>query len=101
MMVRLGEKHRQSIDIYNCRMVNDITFNRPNILTTYFKDYLVYDEISEFLKRYYRVSESTPKLSRLFDFYNQYYKVFPNYILLRERQFMYKNIERKQRHIDE
>ncbi len=65
-----------------------------------FKDYLVYDEIADFLKRVYTVKEGKVKTTRLIDYYSQYFKVFPNYILLSERNFMYKNIERKQRHID-
>ena len=38
------------------------------------------------------------KLSR---FYHDYFKVFPNYFVLEDRDFMYKNIERRQRFIDE
>jgi hypothetical protein len=29
-----------------------------------FKDFLIYDDIGEFLKRWYRLDESAPRLSR-------------------------------------
>lgn len=40
-------------------------------------------------------------MEKLVDFYTNYFKVFPNFIILNEKEFMYKNIERKQRFIDE
>ena len=41
------------------------------------------------------------KVKRLSEYFNSYFKIFPNYIQIAERSFMYKNIERKQRVIDE
>jgi hypothetical protein len=40
-------------------------------------------------------------LVKIFEFYAKTSKVFPNYIVLPEGQYMFKNIERKQRAIDE
>lgn len=97
----LFEKYRASIDIYNVKQVNEIIFNRPVRITSIFKDYLVNDEVAEFLKREYKYEEIPQKMHRLIEFFNSYFKVFPNYICIPERNFMYKNIERKQRIIDE
>ena len=41
------------------------------------------------------------RLPKIFAFYDKYSKVFPNYIGIPEKRFMFKNIERKQRAIDE
>jgi hypothetical protein len=70
-------------------------------LTSLFKEYLVYDETIEFLKRTYSTEEAKAKLQKLVQFHNAYFKVFPNFIMLKEKYYMYKNIERKQRVIDD
>ena len=97
----LFQKYRDSVDIYNVKMVNEIIFNRPVRITSIFKDYLVDDEISEFLKENYNHEQNKYEMKKLIDFFISYFKVFPNYVNIPERSFMYKNIERKQRIIDE
>ena len=83
------------------RVINDIVFNKTNFITAHFKDYLVFDEIAEFMKRVYTKNEVKERVQKLLGFYTSYFKVFPNFIVLNEKEFMYKNIERKQRFIDE
>ena len=58
-----------------------------------FKDYLILDDTTEFLKNYYEYDRARGKLPRILSFYSKYSKVFPNYILLPESKFMFKNIE--------
>lgn len=70
-------------------------------MTSVFKEYLVFDEPIEFLKRTYSMKENKSKLNKLNEFHNTYFKVFPNYIWIPEKYYMYKNIERKQRVIDD
>lgn len=82
-------------------MVTDIVYNENTNLVSVFKDYLIYDDVSEFLKRFYGHWESQDRLPKVIEFYDKYSKVFPNYITLPESKIMFKNIERKQRHIDE
>ena len=65
-----------------------------------FKDYLIFDDVSEFLKRIYQTSESKKRLPKVIEFYETYSKVFPNYVNLPENKFMFKNIERKQLYWD-
>jgi hypothetical protein len=81
--------------------ITDIIYNEPTSLVSAFKDYLILDDISEFLKRSYSFSESIARLPKVINFYVSYSKVFPNYINIKERAHMFKNIERKQRWIDE
>lgn len=66
-----------------------------------FKDYLIFDDISEFLKRFYNNQESEQRLPKMFEFYEKFSKVFPNYVILPENKYMFKNIEKKQRVYDE
>ena len=66
-----------------------------------FKDYLIYDDISEFLKRYYYIDEFPTRLPKIYEFYEKYSQVFPNYVNMPENKYMFKNIERKQKLIDD
>lgn len=88
-------------DYYNVKIVNDIIYNESNHVVSVFKDYLIYDDISEFLKRSYNNLEAKQRLPKIFEFYEKYSKVFPNYVTLPESKYMFKNIERKQRLIDD
>jgi hypothetical protein len=84
-----------SKDFYNIKIVNDIIYNEPTHIVAVFKDYLIYDDLSEFLKRDYTTEETKARLPKICEFYEKYSKVFPNYVNLPENKFMYKNIERK------
>ena len=97
----LEKKYLTSRESYNVKVINDIIYNENTHLVSMFKDYLIYDDVSEFLKRVYVDQESSTRLPKVFDFYNKYSKVFPNYVNIEEKKFMFKNIERKQRLIDE
>ena len=50
--------------------------------------------------RYYS-EEFDARLPKIFEFYEKYSKVFPNYVTIPENKFMFKNIERKQKFIDD
>jgi hypothetical protein len=58
-----------------------------------FKDYLIFDDVSEFLKRFYTNIEAVERMPRIIEFYEKYSKVFPNYVNLPENKYMFKNIE--------
>ena len=81
--------------------MNDVIYNESTHIVSIFKDYLIFDDISEFLKREYDYTESSGWLPKIFEFYEKYSRVFPNYVNLPENKYMFKNIERKQRVIDE
>lgn len=97
----LSKKYLTSRDSYNAKVINDIVYNESTRIVCIFKDYLIYDDTSEFLKRFYANHESAVRLPKVYDYYDKYSQVFPNYVVLPENKFMFKNIERKQRVIDE
>jgi len=97
----LNKKYLTSRDSYNTKVISDIIYNENTHIVSLFKDFLIYDDISEFLKRYYLGKETTTRLPKIYDFYDKYSKVFPNFVILEEKKFMFKNISRKQRVIDE
>ena len=96
----LEDKYTTSLEFYNVKIVNDIMYNEKVKVVCMFKDYLIYDDLTEFLKRTYTYPESIIRLSKIYEFYDSYSQVFPNYIRLPHRKHMYKNIERKQRAIE-
>lgn len=96
----LEEKYTTSLEFYNVKIINDIMYNEKVQVVWVFKDFLIYDDLTEFLKRSYTYPEAIIRLSKIYEFYDAYSQVFPNYIRLSPRKLMYKNIERKQRLIE-
>jgi len=98
----LDRKYLTSQDYYNAKIVSDIMYNENRHIVSVFKDYLIYDDFSEYLKRFYTRHEAHDRLPKVYDFYERHSKVFPNYVALpAESKYMFKNIERKQKLIDE
>lgn len=94
------ERNRLLPNAYNVRQINDIVYNEKANIVANFKDFLIFDDCSEFLKRYYKSKEIDERLPKLYDYYENYSKIFPNYIILPEAKYIYKNIQKKQRLID-
>ena len=44
-------------------------YNEPRHLVSIFKDYLIFDDFSEYLKRPYKQKESNERLPKVFEFY--------------------------------
>ena len=98
---KLKKKYDSKIYTYNVKKINELIFNIPSKFTANFKDYLLIEEDAEFLKREYHKEEFMKKFKKIFFFYEKYSKTFPNYTILNEGKFLYKNILKKQKMIDE
>ena len=79
---------------------NNLIFNEKCRIVARFKDFLVLDDSTEFLRRFYSKKELKTRLKKIFNFYDSYCKIFPNYMILPESQFLYRNIRKKQKMID-
>lgn len=98
----MEKKFVTSREFYNTKVINDIIYNEPTNIVSVFKDYLIFDDVSEFLKRYYRSEEALARLPKMYDFYETYAQLYPSYIVIEnENKYMFKNIERKQRREEE
>jgi hypothetical protein len=64
------------------KIVNDLIYNEPTNLVSLFKDFLIMDDINEFLKRPYYGEESIERIPKLATFYNQTSIIVPNYFAL-------------------
>ena len=100
LLYKLRKKYEAKIYIYDIKKVNELIFNIPSHFTATFKEYLLKEEEAEFLKRIYHKTELHKKLKNIFYFYEKYSKIFPNYIVIPEGHYLYKNILKKQKMID-
>lgn len=73
------------MDSYNVKIINDIISNEASHIVAVFKDYLLFDDINDFLKKRYRKSDISKRLSSITNYYSKYCTVFPNYINLDEK----------------
>ena len=85
---------------YNIIMINHLIMNSDSHLICLFKDYLLYDDPSEFLKCFYKKFQIKSRLKHLTNYYENSSKLFPNYSPLKEGNYIYFNIQRKQKIID-
>ena len=95
-------KHYNKIGTtYNTLMLDNLLSNGKCHVVATFKEYLIEDDDSEFLKRYYKIKEIIPRIYKIAKYYFETSVIFPNYTPLREAKYIYKNILRKQKVIDE
>ena len=92
------DKYQQD---YNKLMISNIMWNAKEHLVSVFKDFLIYDELSEFFVTFFPRDRAIKKLKELFSYYNESSFIFPNYTPLPESKYIYKSIIKKQRVIDE
>jgi hypothetical protein len=86
---------------YNVKVINDIIGNDSTHVVAVFKDYLLFDDINDFMRKSYILEETREKINNITEYYSKYCTVFPNYINLDTRKYLYKNIIRKQRMLNE
>ena len=86
---------------YNLMICNNLVENNPSHLLSLFKDMQLYEISTEYLRRFYESDESNIRLRNICDFYESYSKIFPNYNALPEKDFIFKNIKKKKKIIEE
>ena len=90
----LREKYTTTTEFYNSRIVHDIMYNENNQIVSIFKDFLILDDLTEFIKRYYYNDEVWIRLPKIFSFYSSTFPTYPNYAVLPENKYMFKNISK-------
>ena len=92
--------YKNSKNDYNARMIDDILNNESTHLVAEFKDYLIMGDLTEFLHKSYNLKECQKYLPKIYEYYNSCSVIFPNYVNLHESKYIYKNIRKKQKVID-
>ena len=98
---KLIRRYDKPLWYHDVKMINDIIYNEKTHFVELFKEYLIYEDINEFLKRFYNTNEISIKLPKILLFYEKYSKIYANYTVIPESKYMYKNIKRKQKMIDQ
>ena len=93
-----NQKYSKMPHTYNVNIIDNIIYNEKSHIVAEFKDRLIIDDNGEFLKDF--IKESDVRLPKLFEYYDLYSKIFPNYTTFYEGKYLYQNIQRKQRMID-
>ena len=93
---------------YNCDRIssekiciNSLIFNYKCRFSLLFKEFLILYDNAEFLRSFYTSDITANLLKKILDIYYLYSKIYPNYINLKENKFLYKNIRKKQKMLDE
>ena len=86
---------------YSLICTNNLISNEKCQIVARFKDFLIFDDLTEFLHEFCPKKKLTSKLKYIFDFYTSYSRIYPNYIIIPENKFLYKNLRKKQKVIDE
>ena len=97
---KLTNIYKIDSNFYNIKQIDQILSNEDTHLVSLYKDLLLFNDEHEFLKHYYNYYVGRFYLIDLFQYYNEYSILFPNYIILPERKYIYKNIKKKQKLID-
>ena len=97
---KLFKKYTSGDFSYHKILANNLVFNDNCRIVARFKDYLILDDNTEFIRRFYFKEECHPRLNRILNFYETYSKIFPNYMILKESKYLYRNIRKKQKMID-
>ena len=96
----LFKKYTSGKYSYSKISINHLLFNESSEIVARFKDFLIYDDSAEFVRRFYPSEESNPRLKKILIFYEKYSRIFPNYLVLKENKYLYRNIRKKQKMIN-
>jgi hypothetical protein len=98
---RLHKKYFIDPKDYNKIKIENILCNNKTKLVSQFKEQLIIGDIFEFLSKYYLSKESIALLHKCILFYEKNYFFYPSYRGLPESTYLFKNINSKQRILDE
>ena len=94
------EKYNSTPTFYQKFQILLLMENANIHLVSVFKDYLLYDDMTEFFKEYYNSKELYLRLRTIFEYYESSSYLFPNYTAINEGKYIYRNIIKKQKLID-
>lgn len=94
---KLIEKYSIDNKQYRMKTIDGILFNENTHLVTRFKDYLIFDDNNEFISKYYENKEIKVVLPFILEYYINYSKINPSFILNKEGKIIYKNFHKKQK----
>ena len=98
---KFKNKYSNDENFYNKKVINEIICNENTHIVSEFKDYLIKEDNLEFLHKIYTIENCMQCLPKIFEYYENSSVIFPNYIILPESKYIYNNIQKKQKIIDD
>lgn len=93
-------KHNSTMEKYYIKITNDIIYDERKHIVCMFKDYLLWDENSDFLKRFYFDAESTARIPKISAYYEKYSIMRPVYFRLNCCKIMLKNVKKHKKRLE-
>ena len=97
---KFKSKYSKMSTQYNTFITAKLMHNVSSHIVAVFKEFLIYGDIFEFLTKNYSKRNSIYLLKQLINFYITNNVIYPNYTVLPEGNYIFKNIQQKQRIID-
>ena len=85
-----------SNSFYNLKIINNIIFHKKTHIVSLFLEHLINNEEQEFLQKFYDLKSIYQTLPNILYYYNSFLITYPNYCLLEQRKYLYKNILQKE-----
>ena len=96
----LFKKYYISSKELNKKVISNIIYNEKLHIVSCFKEFLIFYDPGEFFSDFYNSNESKNCLKTYSEFYSLNSRIFPNYILLSESKYIFNNIKKKQKLLD-
>ena len=93
-------KYKTMPKYYNSYIAFKLIHNVSSHIVASFKDYLIYGDIFDFLTKYYKKRKSLYLLKEILHYYRANTIIYPNYVVFPEGIYIFKNIQQKQRILD-
>ncbi len=97
----LYKKYSKNDYSYSKICTNNLITHQTCRIVARFTDFLIFDDNTEFLHEFCGRPGLYSRLQYIFNFYSSYSKIYPNYLIIPENKFLYKNLRKKQKIIDE
>ena len=97
---KLYLSHNTTASDYNRFLITNIIYNDQLHIVSCFKEFLIYYDPGEFLINYYCLKDCKSKIKTFSEFYSLNSRIFPNYVILPESQYIFYNIKKKQKMLD-
>ena len=97
---KLLNKYNISLKELDKIVISNIIYNEKMHIVSCFKEFLIFFEPGEFLVDFYNLKESRKCIKTYTEFYSLNSRIFPNYILLSESKYIFNNIKKKQKLLD-
>lgn len=93
--------HNSTKEGFYHKIAHDIVYDEPKQLVVRYKENLLWEEDSEFFKRFYLVGESTSRIPKIAEYYSIYSLLIPNYSLLEPNKVLSRYLRKKVKLLEE